>query len=139
VNVSENITYVAAPQVTVQFGPPARSVSAWVSAAKGIYINSIAPTSAQRGTSFTLTVNGRDLTGATAMQFVFPPGTSSYGRNDTSITVSNIQVNAGGTQLTATVTVNAAAAAGSRMIVVRNSTDTTPVADLGVNTIQITQ
>jgi YD repeat-containing protein len=139
VSVSENITYVAAPQVAVQFGPQARSVSAWVSAAKGIYINSIAPTSVQRGTSFTLTINGRDLTGATAVQFVFPLGTSSYGRNDTNITVSNIQVNGGGTQLTAMVTVNAAAAAGGRMIVVRNSTDNTPVADLGVNTIQITQ
>ncbi|MGE0133470.1 MAG: IPT/TIG domain-containing protein [Blastocatellales bacterium] len=138
VTVTENITYVAASQITVQFGAPARSVNTLVSAVKGIYVSSLSPGSVQRGTSFTLTLNGRDFTGATAVQFLFPPGTSGYGQNDANITVSNIQVNAGGAQLTASVTVNGSAVAGGRMIIVKTAADSTPIADMGVNTIQIT-
>lgn len=139
VTVTENITYVAASQVSVQFGAPARGVNTLVSAVKGIYISSIAPASVQRGASFTLTLNGRDFTGATAVQFLFPPGTSGYGQNDANIAVSNIQVNGSGTQLTASVTVNGSAVVSGRMIVVKTATDSAPVADMGVNTIQITQ
>lgn len=139
VTITDDVTVVVAPQVTVQFGAPSRNVTAAVSVVKGIYINSLSPASAQRGTAFTLTVNGRDLNGATAVQFLFPAGSSSYGQNDANITVSNIQVNAGGTQLTASVTVNASAVVGGRLIIIGTLTNNTPVLDQGINTIQITQ
>lgn len=139
ISVTENIQFVAAPQVSVQVGAPAKSVPSLISAVKGIYISSIAPGTVQRGTSFMLTLNGRDFNGATAVQFLFPPSSSTYGQSDANVSVSNIQVNGAGTQLTATVSVNAAAVAGDRMIVVRTATDSSPISNMGVNVIRITQ
>lgn len=139
VTVTENMTYVAAPQLTVQFGVPARSINTLVSVVKGVYVTSTSPSSVQRGAGFTLTLNGKDFTGASLVEFLLPSGPNNYGQNDAAITVNNIQVNANGTQLTAFVTVSATAVPGRRVVVVTTPAGGASTVDMGINTIQITQ
>jgi len=94
-------------------------------------VTSIAPVSGKAGTTFTLTITGQNFKGATAVIFVNPallPGNShgkgSGGSNgggvgataDTAFTVTAIQVNAAGTQVTATVAIAAKASTGVRLV-----------------------
>ncbi len=90
-------------------------------------IKSISPFSSAAGTSLTLTIGGKNLTGASSITFVDQASISSasnwLGKGaegvvtaDAAFTVSNIQVNADGSQLTATVAIAANAAHGIRIV-----------------------
>ncbi|HWE53699.1 MAG TPA: IPT/TIG domain-containing protein [Bryobacteraceae bacterium] len=82
-------------------------------------IGSISPVSGTAGSSFQMTIMGTNLTGATGVAFVFPGsihGESMNAFTDASFTATSVQVNAAGTQLTATVTIGASASLGSRIV-----------------------
>jgi YVTN family beta-propeller protein len=83
-------------------------------------IVSMTPTSAKGGATFTLTITGTNLTGATAVNF----GGNGNGNRGSDFTVSKISVNSTGTQLTATVSLDASAKPGARIVSV-----TTPNGD----------
>jgi YD repeat-containing protein len=119
--------------VSVQYGPGAQyTATAAVSATMGPYIQSIAPSNLTRGSSVTVTINGTGLSGATTFRFI-----NASGANDTGITVSNIVVNADGTSLTATLTVSAGAALGTRVVVIPTPNGDSVRVDLGTNTISV--
>jgi YD repeat-containing protein len=124
------------PMLSVRFGfapGTAPSIfSQFVSVTTGPSISSISPGSIARGATVTLTINGVNLAGASALRFI-----NSSGAVDTAITASNLTVNAGGTQLTATVTVSSGAATGTRVVVVTAATGITPAVTAGSNTITI--
>ena len=104
-------------------------------------IQSLSPATGKAGTTFTLTVAGANLTGTTSVIFVDERqhGNGNNGQKpDTAFTVTNTQVAAGGTQLTATVSIAASASPGARMVLVTtgkgDSSDKTALA----NTFTIT-
>jgi len=89
-------------------------------------ITAVSPSSAKAGSTFTLTIEGYNLSGVDEIEFVIP-GTmgggmmgggagSGYGRSDESIKATNIQVGAEGTRITATVEIAPSASPGSRAI-----------------------
>jgi uncharacterized protein (TIGR03437 family) len=82
-------------------------------------IQSLSPATGKAGTTFTLTITGVNLTGATAVDF----NANGNGKSG-DFTVKNIQVASGGTLLTATVTIDASAKPGARLVTV-----TTPNGD----------
>lgn len=124
------------PMLSVRFGfapGTAPSIfSQFVSVTTGPSISSISPGSIVRGATVTLTINGANLAGASALRFI-----NSSGAVDTAITASNLTVNADGTQLTATVTVSSGAATGTRVVVVTATAGTTPAVTTGSNAITI--
>lgn len=83
-------------------------------------ITSVSPTSAKAGTTFSLTINGSNLSLVNNVDFEIMgktgmgPGQGPL--DDTDIKTSNIQVSGGGTQITAVVTIAPAAAPGVRLI-----------------------
>jgi YVTN family beta-propeller protein len=94
-------------------------------------VTSISPNHAKAGTSFLLTIIGKNLTGATGVAFVNPEdmpgnghgngnsGNQSHGpfaKVDPAFTVTNVQVNAAGTQVTATVAIAANASKSDRSV-----------------------
>jgi uncharacterized protein (TIGR03437 family) len=83
-------------------------------------IVSMTPLSAKAGATFTLTITGTNLTGATAVTF----GGNGNGNRGNDFTVSKISVNSAGTQLTATVSIDTSAKPGARIVSV-----TTPNGD----------
>jgi len=83
-------------------------------------IVSMTPTSAKGGATFALTITGTNFTGATAVNF----GGNGNGNRGSDFTVSKISVNSTGTQLTATVSLDASAKPGTRIVSV-----TTPNGD----------
>lgn len=103
-----------------------------VSATPGPYIQSLTPGSITRGTTVTLTVNGVGLSGTTALRFINASGTT-----DTTIIVSNIVVSGDGSSLTATVTVPAGAALGSRTVFISTPNGDSITVNLGVNIINV--
>jgi len=119
--------------VSVSYGPRMATVfSPFVAATTGPAISSISPTSIARGATVTMTINGANLTGASAVRF-----SNSSGAVDTTISVTNLTVNAGGTQLTVTVAVASGAATGTRVVIVTAAAGTTLPVAAGVNTITI--
>jgi uncharacterized protein (TIGR03437 family) len=82
-------------------------------------IQSLSPNSGKAGATFTLTITGVNLTGTTAVNF---NGNGNGHGGD--FTVKNIQVSTAGTQVTATVTIDASAKPGARVVTV-----TTPNGD----------
>ena len=122
----------AAP-IAVQFNDLfSWNFSTAVSATQGPYIQSISPGSLTRGTSTSVTINGNGLTGATALRFI-----TASGSIDTSITVSNISVSADGSSLTATITVSAGSAVGSRLVIVATPNGDSIGVDVLVNKINV--
>jgi YD repeat-containing protein len=103
-----------------------------VSATRGPYIQSLSPGNITRGTSVTLTVNGVALFGATDLRFI-----TSGGTTDTTITVSNIVAGGDGSSLTATVTVAAGSALGSRTVFISTPNGDTLTVNLGINIINV--
>jgi hypothetical protein len=103
-----------------------------VSVTPGPYIQSLSPGNITRGTTVTLTVNGIGLTGATALRFI-----TASGPTDTSITVSNLVVSADGSSLTATVTISAGSALGSRTVFISTPNGDSITVNLGVNIINV--
>ncbi len=102
-------------------------------------ITSLAPNKSKAGTSFTLTLAGKNLKGTTDVMFLDPDslpgkgkskgngksngngnngnhGHGPFGQKDAAFTVTNIQVNGAGTQLTATVAIAANASKGDRLV-----------------------
>jgi YVTN family beta-propeller protein len=98
-------------------------------------ISSISPSSASAGSTFALFVTGSGFQGIQGIEFVLAetgagggmmgggPGTD-IGQVDTNIKVSNIQANAAGTQISASVQVLPAAAVGARQIRLQTSNGT---------------
>jgi uncharacterized protein (TIGR03437 family) len=82
-------------------------------------IQSLSPNSGKAGTTFTLTITGMNLSGTTAVNF----NGDGHGHGG-DFTVKNIQVSTAGTQITATVTIDASAKPGARVVTV-----TTPNGD----------
>jgi YD repeat-containing protein len=124
------------PLVSLRFGfapgTGPRSVSRFVSVTTGPSISLIAPASINRGTSVTLTINGANLAGSSALRFF-----NSSGAIDNAITASDFTASADGTQLTATVNVSSGAATGIRVVVVTAQSSSTPQLPAGSNTITI--
>ena len=83
-------------------------------------IGTLSPLTAKAGASLTVTITGTNLTGATGIVFIDPAALPGKGvednHADTAFTVTNIRVTGGGTQLTATVAIAAAAKAGPRLV-----------------------
>jgi uncharacterized protein (TIGR03437 family) len=82
-------------------------------------VQSIVPASSKANATVTLTITGTNLGSATAVVFTLSRGNGDQSDNgndnnktDDAFTVSNIAVNAGGTQLTATVKIAAGAQTG---------------------------
>lgn len=123
-----------AKQVSVQLGTGLLQYSALdsVSVTPGPYIQSLTPGNITRGAAVTLTVNGAGLSGTTAIRFI-----TSSGANDATITVSNIVVSGDGTSLTATVTVSAASALGSRTVFISTPNGDSITVNLGINIINV--
>ncbi len=123
-----------ANQVSIQYGSSQGqyTAEASVSVTKGPHIQSISPGNITRGLSVTFAVSGIGLSGATAIRFI-----STNGTNDATITVSNIVVNGDGTSLTATVTVSASSALGSRIVFIATPNGDTVTVDLGINRINV--
>jgi YD repeat-containing protein len=103
-----------------------------VSATRGPYIQSLSPGNITRGTSVTLTVNGIGLAGAATLRFI-----TSSGTTDTTITVSNLVASGDGSSLTATVTVAAGSALGSRTVFISTPNGDTLTVNLGINIINV--
>ena len=107
--------------------------SAAVSLTTGPLVQSITPTSASKGTNFTITIGGANLSGATGLSFL-----TTAGAVDTTITATNISVDSNGV-LTATVTVSGSAALGQRVVVVTTSAGNSLLVDAGNNLLEIVQ
>jgi uncharacterized protein (TIGR03437 family) len=96
------------------------------SAANMPSISSLSPSSAKAGATFTFTIMGVNLTGATAVRFIDPSSLPGDGKghgkgaqdnnSDTSFTVANLQVSAGGTRLACSVMIAGAAKTGPRLV-----------------------
>ncbi len=91
------------------------------------HIMSVLPNASAAGSTFTITIDGTNLTGATAVTFVNPSiladiaawlgkGANGDFGVDSAFTVTGITTNAAGTQLTATVTIAADATPGLRLV-----------------------
>ena len=86
-------------------------------------VEKLSPNTAKAGSTFTLTITGVNLTGATGVAF-FPEaqgktgalGGEAIGQSDAAIAATNIQVSSNGTQVTASVTVASSAAVGPRVV-----------------------
>jgi len=79
-------------------------------------VTGISPSSASTGSTFTLTITGTKLTGATSVEFSKPSAMGHGSSGDDDIKVSDIQVNGAGTQVTCSVQIAAGAAKGARVV-----------------------
>jgi YVTN family beta-propeller protein len=85
-------------------------------------VKSLSPQSAKLGSTFTLTIGGKNFNGATRVVFELSaqdddgPGKLNAAQPDTTITSTNLAVSTDGTQLTAMVTIAASAAPGTRNV-----------------------
>jgi YD repeat-containing protein len=97
------------------------------SVAKAPVILSMSPSSGAKGSSFTLTVTGANLAGASGLVFALATG------QDAAITVTNVNADPGGGILTANVSIAPTASTGTRTLIVLapagNSTSVTNGAD----------
>ena len=114
---------------SVSYGGPGGQTTAVgsVSATKGPHVGSIAPAAVGRGSTVTLTLTGANLFGASAVRFINPSGAPSAG-----LTVTDINVNVGGTSLTATLNISGTAATGQYVLLIL-----TPAGNSGGNLILI--
>jgi uncharacterized protein (TIGR03437 family) len=80
-------------------------------------VQTLSPASAKAGTTFTLTITGTNLTGATDVSF----SANGQGKDDSGkdFTVKNVTANAAGTQVSASVTIAASAKPGARVVQVK--------------------
>ena len=104
-------------------GGTSNAVTFTVSQSQAPTITSISPTSGNQGSSFTLTINGSNLTGATAVTFSPSSG----------ITVSNVQSTAAN-RVTASITIASGATTGTRTVSV-----TTPAGTSNTKTFTVSQ
>ncbi len=110
-------------------------------------ITALSPASGKVGTTVNLTITGTGLSGASQVTFIDPSSMHGQGHGkgeqdhntDTSITVSHVQVNAAGTQVTATVAIAANAQAGPRLVKVTAANGETSGQMGAANTFTVTQ
>ncbi len=123
--------------LSVRYGTPTNNppteIGGAVSASRGPVLTSLTPGTIARGASVTLTINGVALNGASRLSFV----RLSNGSPEAGITFSNINVNAQGTSLTATVAVASNVAAGRYVVVVTTPSGATVRNDAVSNAVQI--
>lgn len=123
--------------LSVRYGTPPNTpptnASGATSATYGPVLTSLSPGTISRGASVTLTVTGVGLGGATRVSFI----RLSNGALEPGITSSNINVNGGGTSLTATVTVPSGVAVGQYVVVVTTPSGSTLRSDATFNSVQI--
>ncbi len=127
--VDKNVT--ASVSVAI-FAPPSSTVDnnvvASVSVALQPVITSVSPATAAPGTSnLPITILGSGFTGATALSFLLNNAV------DANITVSNLVVNADGTQATANISVAAGAATGARVVRITTPAGSSTAAGTGGN------
>jgi YD repeat-containing protein len=132
----ERYTFGAAfsPGVSVGKGEGITNAAAFspgVALTKGPIISSVSPSSVVQGSNVNLTLGGVNFGGATGVRLFNLDGTSASG-----IAVSNINVV--GSSLNVTLTVQAGASIGPKIIVVTTPTGHSVTSDIGVNIIQIT-
>ncbi len=140
--VSVKVRYDAVAVVQTAFSLPvsvqyenssgAYTAQTSVSSTMGPYIQTITPGSLSRGATISLTISGVGLTGATALRFI-----TASGAIDTALTVSNISINSDGSSLTASITVGAGAALGSRVVIIATPNGDSIGVDLGINKINV--
>jgi len=129
--VFEQMPALTLPGVSVRNGAVLESAAtfrAHVSLTNAPHISGVTPTSMTRGASVTLNITGANLSGASSLKFIKDDGTP-----DSSVTASNITVNAGGTTLTATLTSNTNATLGRHIVVVSTPAGSSRSIDQGVN------
>lgn len=119
------------PLVSVRYGLNSIS-SAGISVTMGPVISTISPNQMTKGTTVTLTINGKNLDGATALSFI-----TNANVIDPSIVASNVTANANGTLLTATVSIGSSTTLGQRVVMVTASGGRSLSANIGSNTIQV--
>lgn len=110
---------------------PFVGISAGVSITNGAYITSISPNLLTRGSSVTITINGINLTGASAITFASSSGF------DSNITATNIVVNGDGTSLTTTINVTSNAVTGQRVVIVTATAGHSLIAGSTLNSVTI--
>ena len=120
-------------------------------AANGPVVTSVAPATASSTSTFTITIKGSALAGATDVVFVDPttlPGNSGghgkggqdngpFASHDSAFSASNIQVSADGSTVTATIKVTQAKP-GSRVVRVETPNGESSFVSSSGNTIQVT-
>lgn len=105
-----------------------------VSITTGPAISAITPAQISRGATVTLTITGANLGGTSSLTFV-----NTDNNIDTNIVTTGITVNAGGTSLTAIVTVNGNVLLGRQLVIVTTPAGQSLMVDAGVNAIEIVQ
>jgi YD repeat-containing protein len=108
------------------------ALSPSVSITNGPTISAISPNQLSKAATTVITITGAGFAGASAILFI-----DSNGLMDSSITVSGINVNAGGSSVTATVTVGVSSLPGQRVVVIRTANGHSQIIDLVANTITI--
>ena len=99
----------------------------------GPIISTVSPASIVRGSNTTVTLNGSNFSGINSVSLLNLDGSTV-----SDITSSNINVNANGTSLTVTLSVQSFTSLGRKIIVVTTPTTHSVRTDLNVNTIQVT-
>jgi YD repeat-containing protein len=133
-----NVPTVATNAVSVRYGalvPPTEvpsQVNAPVSVTQGPVITGVSPASIAKGASVTVTLSGANLSGANLIRFANEDGTL-----ESNISASNVSVNADGTSLTATVSVNASTTTGNRIVLVTATAGVSLRVNTGTNMLQI--
>jgi len=115
------------------------------SAANAPVIQSVSPNSGKAGATITVTINGTNLTGVNDVKFVQVTGQGNGNGNGSGngnkgasdFTVSGIQVNSAGTQLTATVKISGSADSGARLVKVSSSNGTSSTTMSAGNTFTV--
>lgn len=128
-NTNQVTAHIDAIQTSSEEGDTGADDHSDRQAAKNIpIVSKLSPLSAKAGATFTLTITGRNLTGASNVSFLLLAkngngdgegnghGKLKSSQPDTSIATTNIKVSADGTQLTATVGIAASAQPGDRGI-----------------------
>ena len=130
------LAYVSGNLVSVRYGSPPNIVTApvntRVSVSAGPVVSLITPATISKGATVSITVSGLNLIGASRILLIKEDGTV-----ESTITVSNIVVNSGGTSLTASVAVDASTTTGRRVVSILANTGRTPLNEAGANTIEI--
>lgn len=110
------------------------SHSSPVAVTTGPVVQSLSPTSASKGTSFTITINGANFGGTTGISFLTTDGVV-----DANVSASNITVDPGGASLTATINVSGSAVLGLRAVVVTTAAGNSLTVSTGTNVLEIVQ
>jgi uncharacterized protein (TIGR03437 family) len=103
-------------------------------------VTSVTPSSGSAGSTFNITIGGSKLTGATDIQFDLLNGHGDDRHNavvDSAFTVTKVQVNSTGTQVTASVAVASSAAKGPRLVRVVTQTGASPLSSSAAATFTI--